>query len=79
MRSYGLDSERSLHWHLSRRFVRHASPGEELHLDDAECSVLDLKTYCYGYMYLIETIKILPQKPDENLVLNIFSAHGATG
>lgn len=39
---------------------------------DPEFSVLDLKAYCRGYKYVTETIKMLPQKPDENLVAQVF-------
>jgi len=39
---------------------------------DPDFSVLDLKAYCRGYKYVTETIKMLPQKPDENLVAEIF-------
>ncbi len=56
--------------------LRHA---ERLCLSEAEFSVLDLseipilgKAYCRGYKYLTETIKMLPQKPDQNLVSQIF-------
>ena len=56
--------------HCLRRKLR---PG------DAEFSVLDLKAYCRGYRYLTETIKMLPQKPDENLVSQIFRQVTALG
>lgn len=35
-------------------------------------SVLDLKSYYRGYRYAFETIKMLPQKPDPNLLAAIF-------
>ena len=39
---------------------------------DLEFSVLDLKAHYRGYRYVSETIKMLPQKPDENLVTEIY-------
>jgi putative transposase len=36
--------------------------------DDPDFSILELKAYYKGYRYVIETIKILPQIPDQNLV-----------
>ena len=39
---------------------------------DPDLSVLDLKAYCRGYKYVTETIKMLPQKPDESLIDQIF-------
>lgn len=39
---------------------------------DPEFSVLDLKAYYRGYKYVTETIKMLREKPDENLVPQIF-------
>jgi putative transposase len=35
-------------------------------------SVLDLKAHYHGYRYAVETIKMLPQKPDAILLANIF-------
>ena len=35
---------------------------------DAEWSVLDLKAYCRGYLYALETIKLLPDQPDEDIM-----------
>ena len=35
-------------------------------------SILDLKAYCRGYKYVLETIKMLPEKPDDNLIAQIF-------
>ena len=40
--------------------------------DDPNFSVLDLKAYYRGYRYVTETIKMLPQKPDGNLLATIF-------
>ena len=47
--------------------------------DDPNFSVLDLKAYYRGYRYMSETIKILPQKPDENLVFQLFHKVAALG
>ena len=47
--------------------------------DDPDFSVLDLKAYYRGYRYVIETIKILPQLPDENLVSQLFQKVTALG
>ena len=35
-------------------------------------SVLDLKAHYRGCRYLLETIQMLPQKPDHNLVAQLF-------
>jgi hypothetical protein len=40
--------------------------------DDPAFSVLDLKAQYRGYRYVAETIKMLPQKPDANLLATIF-------
>ena len=40
--------------------------------DDLDCSVLDLKAHYRGYHYVMETIKMLPQKPNPNLVAQLF-------
>jgi IS4 transposase len=40
--------------------------------DDPNFSVLDLKAYYRGYRYVTETIQMLPQKPDDNLVSQLF-------
>jgi putative transposase len=39
---------------------------------DPHCSVLDLKAYCRGYTYVTDTIKLLPDQPDEHLGVQIF-------
>jgi hypothetical protein len=44
----------------------------DLRPHDPAFSVLDLKAHYRGYKYVSETIKMLPQKPDENLVAEIF-------
>ena len=41
-------------------------------LDDPAFSVLDLKAHYRGYCYVAETIKMLPQKPDDDLLAAIF-------
>lgn len=40
--------------------------------DQPDYSVLDLKAHYRGYRYAVETIKMLPQKPDAILLANIF-------
>ena len=40
--------------------------------NDPAFSVLDLKAHYRGYRYVAETIKMLPQKPDGNLLTAIF-------
>ncbi len=40
--------------------------------EDPAVSVLDLKAHHRGYRYVVETIKMLPQKPDGNLLSAIF-------
>jgi len=40
--------------------------------DEAMFSVLDLKAYWRGYKYVTETIKMLREKPDPNLISDIF-------
>lgn len=47
--------------------------------DDPDFSILDLKAYYRGYRYMIETIKILPQIPDQNLVSQLFQKVTALG
>jgi putative transposase len=38
---------------------------------DAAWSVLDLKAFCRGYTYVLETIKLLPDQPDEHIMAQI--------
>jgi hypothetical protein len=45
---------------------------ERYHSNDPSMSVLDLKTHFRGFRYVVETIKMLPQKPDEDLLAAIF-------
>jgi len=47
--------------------------------DNPDFSVLDLKAYYRGYRYMLETIKILPQKPDDNLVAQLYLKVAALG
>jgi putative transposase len=47
--------------------------------DDPNFSVLDLKAHYRGYRYVLETIKMLPQKPDDNLVVQLFQKVAALG
>jgi putative transposase len=47
--------------------------------DDPNFSVLDLKAYYRGYRYMTETIKLLPQKPNDDLVFQLFQKVAALG
>jgi len=47
--------------------------------DDPNFSILDLKAYYRGYRYVTETIKMLPQKPDDDLVFQLFHKVAALG
>jgi len=47
--------------------------------DDPNFSILDLKAHYRGYRYMIETIKMLPQKPDDDLVSQLFQKVAALG
>jgi putative transposase len=51
----------------------------DLRETDPHCSVLDLKAYCRGYKYVTETIKLLPEKPAESLVVRIFRQVASLG
>lgn len=51
----------------------------EYRRDDPDFSILDLKACYRGYRYVTETIKMLPQKPDENLVSLLFQKVAALG
>ena len=37
-----------------------------------DLSILDLKAHYHGYRYAVETIKMLPEKPDAILLADIF-------
>jgi len=47
--------------------------------DDPDFSILDLKAYYRGYRYVTETINILPNFPDENLISQLFQKVTALG
>ena len=47
--------------------------------DDPNFSTLDLKACYRGYRYMVETIKMLPQKPDDDLVSQLFYKVAALG
>ena len=47
--------------------------------DDPHFSVLDLKAHYRGCRYVTETIQMLPQKPDDNLVFQLFHKVAALG
>jgi IS4 transposase len=51
----------------------------EYRQDDLDFSVLDLKAHYRGYRYVMETIQLLPQKPDDNLVSQLFHKVAALG
>lgn len=44
----------------------------EYRQNDPDFSILDLKAHYRGYRYVSETIKMLPQMPDSNLVSELF-------
>ncbi len=46
---------------------------------DPDFGVLDLKSYYRGYRYATEMLKILPQKPDDILVAQLFRKVAALG
>jgi hypothetical protein len=45
---------------------------DRYHSDDPSMSVLDLKSHFRGFRYVVETIKMLPQKPDKDLLEAVF-------
>jgi putative transposase len=45
---------------------------DHYHSDDPSMSVLDLKAHFRASRYVAETIKMLPQKPDNDLLAAIF-------
>jgi hypothetical protein len=51
----------------------------EYRQDDPNFSILDLKADYRGYRYVTETIHMLPQKPDDNLVSQLFHKVAALG
>ena len=46
---------------------------------DPQCSVLDLKAECRAYTYVVETIKLLPEPPDEDLIAELFRQVASLG
>ena len=46
---------------------------------EAKFSVLDLKAHWRGCKYVTDIIKMLPQKPDANLIADIFRRIAALG
>ncbi len=51
----------------------------EYRQNDPDFSILDLKAHYRGYRYVSETIKMLPQMPDSNLVSQLFCKVAALG
>jgi putative transposase len=49
------------------------------HPHDSAYSVLDLKADCRGYKYVEETIKLLPEKPEPNLLAKILNRVAGLG
>ena len=45
---------------------------EDIRQTDPQCSVLDLKAQCRGYKYMTELLKLLPELPDEDLIVQLF-------
>lgn len=52
---------------------------KQFHLTDPLFSVLDLKAYYRGRMYVSETLKWLPQKPDDDFIARLFDIVPALG
>ena len=46
---------------------------------DPQCSVLDLKAWYRGSKYVAETIKLLPEQPDEALIVRIYRKVASLG
>jgi len=46
---------------------------------DPQCSVLDLKASCRGYAYVLETIKLLPDPPDEHIMAQLLRQVASLG
>ncbi len=44
----------------------------DLRQEDSTVNVLDLKAFYRGHKYVVETLKLLPQKPDPILLGTIF-------
>jgi putative transposase len=45
---------------------------EDIRQQDPQCSVLDLKAQCRGYKSMTELLKLLPELPDEDLIVQLF-------
>jgi len=52
---------------------------QEIRQTDPQCSGLDLKASYRGYKYVAETIKMLPQKPDADIMAQIVRHVGRLG
>ena len=46
---------------------------------DSQCSVLDLKAWYRGSKYVSETLKLLPEQPDESLIVRIYRQVASLG
>ncbi len=46
---------------------------------DSQCSVLDLKAHYRGYAYVLETLKLLPEPPDEDIIAQIVQQVASLG
>jgi putative transposase len=46
---------------------------------DPQCSVLDLKAWYRGSKYVAETIKLLPERPEEDLIVRIYRKVASLG
>jgi hypothetical protein len=46
---------------------------------DPDFSILDLKAYFHGYRYVSETIEMLPHKPDDIFITQLFQKIVASG
>lgn len=53
--------------------------GRDARRTDPHCSVLDLKAYCRGYTYRLETIKLLPEPPDEHIMAHLLRQVASLG
>ena len=45
---------------------------EDIRQQDPQCSVLDLTAQCRGDKYMTELLKLLPELPDEDLIVQLF-------
>ncbi len=51
----------------------------EYRQEDPKFNILDLKAHYRGYRYVTQTIKMLPQKPDDDLVFQLFQKAASLG